>query len=226
MYQVEYVPYVNARVITHQANNADFDSDYQANYNQETANINAEAFSKDTQKTISRIGNNNVNNLARVESISQIPYTGEHKQIDGVDYFANVVTTTFNNNSITVALEYSKDYNKISNRVGIDKEYREYSLYADNYVNRTINIEDFCEVSVNDTQVTPENTYATWAAFYYELSMKFGTKSATRFAYKLACYEADGTTKLKYTPFKGSLTNINEHNDCGSCIREQRVYWP
>jgi len=41
--------------------------------------------------------------------------------------------------------------------------------------------------------------------------MKYGIKSATRFAYKLACYEADGTTKLKYTPFKGSLTNINEH---------------
>lgn len=212
LYQVEYVPYINARVLTHQANIADFDKDYQANYNQETANINAEAFGKDTQKTISRIGNNNVNNLARVESISQIPYTGEHKQIDGVDYFANVVTTTFNNNSITVALEYSKDYNKINNRVGIDKEYREFSLYADSFVNRTVNIEDFCEVSIKDVETPPSYTFDKikgLAAIYHNLlKVQFIYKKGE---FKLACFKANGTTKLQYTPFNESTpVDLNE----------------
>lgn len=212
LYQVEYVPYINARVLTHQANIADFDKDYQANYNQATANINAEAFGKDTQKTISRIGNNNVNNLARVESISQIPYTGEHKQIDGVDYFANVVTTTFNNNSITVALEYSKDYNKINNRVGIDKEYREFSLYADSFVNRTVNIEDFCEVSIKDVETPPSYTFDKIkgiAAIYHNLLRVQVIYKKCEF--KLACFKADGATKLQYTPFnEATPVDLNE----------------
>ncbi len=205
LYQVEYVPYINARVLTHQANIADFDKDYQANYNQETANINAEAFGKDAQKTISRIGNNNVNKLARVESISQIPYTGEHKQIDGVDYFANVVTTTFNNNSITVALEYSKDYNKINNRVGIDKEYREYSLYADSFVNRTVNIDDFCEVSISDedTPPTEQSEQLRKVAGLYKGTIASSVRYVGFDAFKMTCYKADGTTRLQYTPFGG-----------------------
>jgi hypothetical protein len=210
LYQVEYVPYINARVITHQANNADFDSDYQANYNQATANINAEAFGKDTQKTISRIGNNNVNNLARVESISQIPYAGEHKQIYGVDYFANVVTTTFNNNSITVALEYSKDYNKINNRVGIDKEYREYSLYADSFVNRTVNIDDFCEVSISDedTPPTEQSEQLRKVAGLYKDTIDSSVRYVGFDAFKMTCYKANGTTRLQYTPFRGTAKNL------------------
>lgn len=205
LYQVEYVPYINARVITHQANNADFDSDYQANYNQETANINAEAFGADAQKTISRIGNNNVNTMAMVDSISQIPYTGEHKTIDGVEYFANVVTAIFNNNTITVSLEYSKDYNKINNRVGIDKEYREYSLYADSFVNRTVNIDDFCEVSIfdEDTPPTEQSEQLRKVAGLYKDTIASSVRYVGFDAFKMTCYEADGTTRLQYTPFGG-----------------------
>ena len=212
LYQVEYVPYINARVITHQANNADFDSDYQANYNQETANINAEAFGTDAQKTISRIGNNNVNTMAMVDSISQIPYTGEHKQIDGVEYFANVVTAIFNNNTITVSLEYSKDYNKINNRVGIDKEYREYSLYADSFVNRTVNIDDFCEVSIfdEDTPPTEQSEQLRKVAGLYKDTIASSKRYVGFDAFKMTCYEADGTTRLQYTPFGGEeAENLN-----------------
>ena len=184
LYQVEYVPYVNAKINTHNSNNADFTEDYQANYNQETANINTEAFGGGIQKTISRIGNNSINKVVRVNNISEIPYIGEHKivlpeRFGEVTqyYYADIVDTTFNNNSIIVGLGYSKDFNKINNRVGIDKEYREYSLYANSFVDRTINIDDFCSVSMFTHEETElDYTYASllYMAMTYEQSL-FGT---------------------------------------------------
>ena len=219
MYQVEYVPYVDAKINTHQSNSTDFDVDYQANYNQETANINAEAFGKGTQKVIGRIGNNNINKLVQVDNISEIPYLGENKTIGSDYYYANIVNTTFDNNLITVALEYSKDYNKINNRVGIDKEYREYSLYADSFVNRTINIEDYCLISTYSEAVTPNYFYyglSRMAGAYYNL-LSSGTQKTTFDGFKMAMYKDDGTTKLQYTPFQGSLTNLNEYIIPASC---------
>jgi hypothetical protein len=213
LYQVEYVPYVDAQIIIHQTNIANFDADVAINYNQETANINAEAFGTGTQKVINRIGNNSINKLVRVNNISEIPYVGEHKEVDGEMYFAEIVNTTYDHNDISVAIQYSKDFNKINNRVSIDKEYREYSLYANNFVNRTVNVQDFCEVVLSTEAVVFDNVYGGLARLSNEYANLLGTSTSAYIydAFKLVSYKADGTTKLQYTPFRGSLTNINEH---------------
>lgn len=219
LYQVEYVPYVNAKINTHNSNNTDFTEDYQANYNQETANINAEAFGKGTQKIIGRIGNNSINKVVGVDNISEIPYLGENKiitaeQFGEVDryYYADIVDTTFNNNSIMVGLSYSKDFNKINNRVGIDKEYREYSLYANSYVDRTINIDDFCSVSMftsEEVQLDYTFTALQMIAGIYWQSLQ-GTTGLAYDGFRLSCYQSDGTTKLQYKKVDGTLIDLSE----------------
>jgi len=213
-YNVEYVPYVDTRETVYQSNVSDFEEgeDYFLSYNQETSNINAEAFGNATQKTVARLGNNDLTKTVLVNNISQIPYVGEHKVVDGVTYFANVINIEYMNNIIRLSLQYSKDFNKINNRVGIDKKYREYSLYKDSYVNRTININDFCEVSISDTQDAPSYYYPdlqharnNYASFLN--SFKTTPQIVKAFdTFEIIPYKSDGTNYLENTAYNPSGT--------------------
>ena len=205
-YNIEYVPYIDTRETVFQSNVSDFNEgeDYFLNYNQETSNINAEAFGSSTQKIVSRLGNNDLTKTVFVQNITEIPYVGEHKVVDGITYFANVINVEYMNRSIKLSLRYSKDFNKINNRVGIDKKYREYSLYADSYVNRVININDFCEVSISDTQDVPsyyynglQNTRNSYSAFLQSINTT-PILIDTFDAFEILPYKSDGTTLLTY----------------------------
>ena len=85
-------------------------------------------------------------------------------------------------------------------------------MYADSFVNRTINIDDFCEVSIKDVETPPSYTFDKIkgiAAIYHNLLKVQVVYKKCEF--KLACFKANGTTKLQYTPFNESTpVDLNE----------------
>lgn len=226
-YNVTYVPYVDGRIVSVQDNLSDTAYPLEgakvvySAYNQETADISAELYGQTVQKTLQRLGNNDITKETFVYNITQRPLLGELKVVDGVNYYANIINEEYQNNRIRLAVQYTKDFNKINNRVGIDKKYREYSLYSNNFVNRTININDYCEVKyfVNSpTYPTSDESLAKLCTEYYnahnpsryaEPDPEYGYLVVPPYdGFWITPYQANGTTMLKYTPFEQSETTV------------------
>ena len=218
-YFVRYVPYVDGRIVTVQDNLSDVAYPFPlegakvvySSYNQETADISAELYGKTAQKTLQRLGNNDITKETFVYNISQRPALGELKVVDGTNYYANIINEQFQNNRIRLAIQYTKDFNKINNRVGIDKKYREYSLYANNFVDRTININDYCEISysigVPNTPTQDISLSRLCTAFYnaHDPSMYYDQEYALVAppydGFWITPNKENGAERLKYTPY-------------------------
>ena len=230
MYNIQYVPYTHGREEIIQSNLADFDKLHFAAYNQETANINSELFGQSAQKALQRLGNIDITKTSYIYNISQIPLLGEKKETDDGTYYANVINVEYNNKHIKLSMQYTKDYNKINNRVGIDKEYREYSLYANNYVDRTISIKDYCIVEYAEEKTVPTVTSSSlyWLASQYSrLYYSYGANPASPYdCFWITPYKTDATTRLTYMSYESETettvpkTGITtSYNVLGNAIR-------
>jgi len=146
-YKVWYKPYTDSRMFNEKTNLSGFkNSSYKA-FNQDDNTISDVSFGNSVSTQIERVGNNSIQKNYRLSSYSFIPKLGQLKVFESEKYYADQISYTFNNNYIDVEVNYSKNINKINERVGIDAAYRPYRIDGNSNVTRDININHYCYAS-------------------------------------------------------------------------------
>ena len=146
-YKVIYVPYIDTQLYTEQSNVSGLRNQNYKALNQENNIITDISFGQSAQTQVERLGNNNIEKAYYNTEYNMMPKLGQIKEFDGYKYYADNITYTFNNAGFVGSVSFSKNYNKINERVGIDAMYRLYRIYADDFVDRCININRYCYIS-------------------------------------------------------------------------------
>ena len=149
-YKVFYIPCHDTKVYTEQSNLSGLSNETYKVLNQDDNVINDSNFGKSAQTQIERLGNNNINKTYRLYEYFRIPYLGQVKEYDGYKYYADNIVISYYNNYIDAQVSYSKNFNKINERIGVNSLYRLYEIENKNIVNRTININNYCYLTTEE----------------------------------------------------------------------------
>ena len=139
-FQVAYIEKFDAQIKTEKFNCLDDVVSTSVNFNQNANSPSAVDWMNETQVNLLRRGNVDQNKSIIVHDLSELPFLGEIEYPGVGKYLADDISYVFNNNSVVCALNYTKDYNKISKDVTLSKEYRQFEIYDEPAVVRNINI--------------------------------------------------------------------------------------
>lgn len=176
-YKVLYVPYIDSTIYTEQSNIAGLKNQNYKALNQENNIITDSSFGKSAQTQVERLGNNTINKSFVSVDIKTLPNLGQIKEFDGFKYYADVITYKFNNSSIESETSFSKNFNKINERVGIDAMYRLYRIYADDFIDRSVNINRYCYLSKSSYSTSAGSMSNTSYRLVSEIKKSFNNGS-------------------------------------------------
>lgn len=125
--------------------------------NQQDVLIDSEKFGNNVYGKLIRTGNTEYKKLEWVDSIENTKNVGELYVLDdGNLYYVSSVSHTYFANHIDSLVEFSKDFNQLSEVIGIPSEPRFYEISERNSIPREINIQKFvCLSTTNDTSTRP-----------------------------------------------------------------------
>ena len=163
-YKVTGTFYVNSTINTEKENSSGLDHGvhFPVLYNQEENNVDSDKFLKNSQRIISRLANPEINKNVAIESLSELPSLGELKNALGSKYLATIINTEYKNHNVVCSLQYSKNFNKISNYVGIDKEWKENTIETKDIVDRCITMNNYCYVDSRQYQTSDNGNSANY----------------------------------------------------------------
>lgn len=117
--------------------------------------------------TLLRSGNEQLNYSEHIEDLASIKESGDLYNINDNLYYVVKNTMVVYPNTIACEIEYSKDYNKLSEIIGIDSEPRFYEIAEDKSIKRNISIDNFFFVSEEcDAHTNVVNDYDTVVLWY------------------------------------------------------------
>ena len=115
-FRVKYTPFYNSRVGQTKLNYQDYPYPAALNYNQQANVIEAKYYGENLKGTIARIGNVEKSITYNLARLSEIPSAG---QMFDADYYISAVTVEFLPTYIKCTLGLSKDFNRLSQYIGI-----------------------------------------------------------------------------------------------------------
>lgn len=119
--------------------------------NQQDLLIDSEKFGNNVYGKLIRTGNTEYKKTEWVDSIENAKKVGELYVLDdGNLYYVSSVSHTFFENHIDSLVEFSKDFNRLSEVIGIPSEPRFYEISERNTIKREINIQKFVCVSTSN----------------------------------------------------------------------------
>jgi hypothetical protein len=198
-YKAWFIPYSDARVITEKAQRSGLANDSSCNLNQENNTISDDTFGKSAQTQVERLGNNSITKTMRLPSIANAPAIGAIKTYDGFDYFIDNETLTIGNNYVDATAEFSKNWNKINDRVGINSEYRQYEIYGSDWVDRDLSFSNYCYVSTLDYG-TPAREMSSYMHTLVFEGLSGSPRNALTSFY-IGCLDEDTLSRLTYTTY-------------------------
>jgi len=218
-YKIVYIPYVNGKVYTEQSNISGLKNYTYKNLNQENPTVYDSSFGKSAQTQVERLGNNTISKTFR-RGISQfVPSLGDIREFDGYYYYADTIVNEYGNNYMDSTVSFSKNFNKINERIGIDSEYRIYGIATKGIVDRSINFNSYWYLSTSyypEESITGIMAYDTQlrndilSSFYnqdYHLSLPH-LKPDTLYVRPYSRNSKYSSARLKYTDYYGNLTDV------------------
>ena len=115
-FRVKYTPFYNSRVGQTKLNYQDYPYPAALNYNQQANVIEAKYYGENLKGTIARIGNVEKSITYNLARLSEIPSAG---QMFDADYYISAVSVEFLPTYIKCTLGLSKDFNRLSQYIGI-----------------------------------------------------------------------------------------------------------
>lgn len=146
-YAVWYIPYGDMQTYVEQTNISGLKNSTYLNLNQENNTINDESFGQSAQTQVDRLGNNSISKTFRTKFFIDLPNVGNYHIFNENKYYIDSLTIKFCNSYYEVGEVYSKNWNKINERVGLNSEYRQYNIESKNYVFRDLCFNDYCYLS-------------------------------------------------------------------------------
>lgn len=151
---VEYTPYLNARIKYYKTNAPRLNIKTSMFQNQSANVVDARALGRKMVANIGRVGNLGYVDSLKVYSLSKIPLKGQ-RSIDG--YFVSTVTTEYDQHHLLSSVQYTKDYQKISDFINIQNLQRFYEVSERQSVHRYINPSMFYIFGDNVAEINKQN---------------------------------------------------------------------
>lgn len=126
--------------------------------NQTDVVVDSIKFGNNIYGKLIRTGNSNYKIVEWVETLDKLKHKGELYRIEGDLYYVARVKHTYYTTHIISEVEYSKDYNQLSQVIGIPSEPRFYEISERSLINREIAISDYLLVSDDETKISDDNT--------------------------------------------------------------------
>ena len=211
-FRVTYIPYNNYKSYTEQFNTSNYQNNVYKVFNQTDNMISDSAFSASAQKILERTGNNSIKKSYPIANINEGPQIGDPVLINNTVYYVDRVSYTMNANSTDCDVEYTKNANKINPRMGVDSEYRQYEIYANDYVNRTVNVNNYCYLDnkVLDTNKIKSTRTGIWPLVIEETLNSRPTDTFNQFYVNVYNLDNNGSpVEVSYNNFNDQKTTIN-----------------
>lgn len=151
---VKYVPFLNARVKIYKTNAPKLNIQTSMFQNQSANVVDARALGRKMVANIGRVGNLGYSDSLKVYSLNKIPLKGQRSK-DG--YFVSTVTTEYDQNHLLSSVQYTKDYQKISDFINIQNLQRYYEVSEKQSIHRYINPSMFYIFGDSVAEIDKEN---------------------------------------------------------------------
>jgi len=155
VFSAKYIPFMGQRVKSNRTNMEDFDNETTKFMNQISRQVDSESFGLYMKGMLDRQGNRNFNRTYFYKDYPDIPKAGSR---DINNYFSTKISTETWPSYIKTSIEYTKDYNKQVEFVGLDQKYRQFQIPLDSVSNRTVNVEDYVIIAKDSETALGNNT--------------------------------------------------------------------
>lgn len=135
-----------------------------------------------------RTGNNSYEIAEWGDNWEQAKHKGELYRINGELYYVAKVTHTIYTDCFTSKITYSKDYNELSNIIGIPSEPRFYEISEQSQIRREFEINDEVILTDNKKQLSYGSNYVTNFSHLADLVLSAGTGFAR---YAVSVFKGD-----------------------------------
>ena len=138
-----------------------------------------------------RTGNNSYDIYEWNDVWENVKHKGELYRINGELYYVAKITHTIYHSYIVSKVSYSKDYNELSNVIGIPSEPRFYEISEQSLIRRDFEINDIILLTDNKDQLEYKSNYI----FNYEHLSNLILSEGTEFAkYAITVFKGDNDT--------------------------------
>lgn len=151
---VKYVPFLNARIKIYKTNAPKLNIQTSMFQNQSANVVDARALGRKMVANIGRVGNLGYTDSIKVYSLDRIPLKGQRSK-DG--YFVSTVTTEYDQHHLLSSVQYTKDYQKISDFINIQNLQRFFEVSEKQSIHRYINPSMFYIFGDSVAEVNKQN---------------------------------------------------------------------
>lgn len=180
-FQVTYRPIWSARVQQTKSNISGILKPRALAYNQSANLIESRYYGENLKGTIARIGNVGRSRTFIGQKLSSIPKCG---QLFDEDYYIAGVSVEWGVYDYKCTLALSKDFNRLSQYIGIDAQKRYYEVSEKAAYNRNINFTDY--LVIGDSMGEADDTYFNNVSGLYQIIFTFSSVAKSRITHVLA----------------------------------------
>lgn len=150
LFRVKYIPRVKSKLKQKKSLIDELTLESQIAYNQNSTLIDTHAYGENMRGVIARLGNVELVRTYIFKSLNELPKVGDIViDKDGDEYFISNIISEIFPNFIQSQVSFSKNFNRLSEFVGIKNELRFSEVSVDQVIDRFINIDDYCVISDN-----------------------------------------------------------------------------
>ena len=220
-FRITYIPYNDSRVIVEQFNTSEYQNYSYKAYNQTDGTIIDTSFGNVANKAIERLGNNTLTRMYIQDPSLSTLNAGDSVLIDDQIYYIDTITWEYKNKFVKITCDFTKNFNKINERMGVNSEYRQYEIYNTDITERCLNINHYCYLSTTeDYSSNDANITANWPLIIKDCLETNPHESLQNFYVNVYAKGNNNPTELlTYTDMYGTKHNI----DYGFSIHATRL---
>lgn len=127
-FRITYTPIFSARVLQHKPYFGENSFKRTLAYNQNANLVETQFYGENMKGAVMRMGNPEIMRTYRKHDLSDMPQIGQIWAHDGFDYYVASITTAIYNDNVEITVGFSRDYNRLSQYIGINAEWRAYEV--------------------------------------------------------------------------------------------------
>ncbi|MDE6618522.1 MAG: hypothetical protein K2K13_05820 [Clostridiales bacterium] len=164
-FRITYTPIFSARILQHKPYVEPGALKLAMVYNQGANLVETRYYGENMRGAVARMGNPEFTRSYRMPNLTYIPKIGEIFKRRGDEYYISSVTVAVYSTCVEFTVGMSKDFNRLSQYIGINSEWRAYEVSERKAYNRDIIYRDFC--IIGDSVDNDGMALARESAMYY-----------------------------------------------------------
>ena len=144
--------------------------------NQQDVVVDSVKFGNNIYGKLIRTGNKIYTKIEWVDDLFSLKQSGELYSIDGELYYVAKVKNTYFLDHIISEIEFSKDFNRLSQIIGIPSEPRFYEISEQSLIQREVALDDFIVLGTSTKDKTGSQTFIKGNGWEYIGSLLCGNK--------------------------------------------------